>query len=235
MNKLIFCIGNIAAWFGITSDKRAHYRGMVTMFFYRRQIRRFVADTFGVRLTSLEFVRQRTLNRAVYLANGKYYVKVFRDVTSKRLCDFAFLVNYIRPHIGVCVPPIFVSSCYQMYASEKIAGHPIDAFSPDDIRPHADKIQAQVFRVIDELQSINVDKIPDNRRFESAIQPHCNETPVTPPVRVLGHFDLNESNIFLNAKRDVCAVIDWDALSISHNPNTDRARFMRFFDRFVGR
>lgn len=235
MNKLIFCIGNIAAWFGITSDTRAHYRGMVTMFFYRGKIRRFVRDAFGVKLKTLEFVRQRTLNRAVYLANGKYYVKVFRDTSNSRLRDFAFLVNYIRPYISFIIPPVIVSTRYQMYASEKIAGHPIDAFSPTDIRPYGDKIRTQVLGFIDELQSIDVAKIPNNSRFETAMQPRCNETPAVPPVRVLGHFDLNESNIFLDDNFDVCAIIDWDAVSISCNPNTDRSRFLRFFDRFIGK
>lgn len=231
MNKLIFCLGNIAAWFALSVDGRHRRRAAVNMFFYRGQIRRFLRDTFGVRLQSLEFVRQRTLNRAVYLANGKYYIKVFRDVSPQRLGDFAFLVNYVRKHIGVNVPRVFVSSRYQMYACEKISGRPMESMSPAVVRPHADKIRAQVFQIIDELQSIDVDKIPNNTRFETPMQHHHLSEPIS-SSRVLEHFDLSDSNIFLDKNMDVCGIIDWDTLYISHNPDADRTKFVAFFHNF---
>lgn len=189
-------------------------------------------DVFGVRLQSLEFVRQHTLNRAVYLANGKYYIKVFRDITPKQLGDFAFLINYIRPRLGVVVPRVFPSNKYNMYACEKIDGRPISSFTPAVVRPYARKIRAQVSRLIDELQSIDVDKIPNNARFETPMQHHHLSEPIS-SARVLEHFDLSDTNVFLDDNMDVCAIIDWDTLYISRNPNADLAKFKQFFNNWL--
>ena len=225
MNTLSFCLGNIAAWFGKTSATRARYRGMVNMFFYRGKIRRFLRDELGVRLETLEYVRQRTLNRVVFLANGKYYIK--------RLCDFAFLMEYIRPHISVVVPPVVASSRYQMYSCEKIAGRPMVSFDRALVRKNAKKIRAQVMQIIDELQSIDVSKIPDNKRFEIPMQSHHAIAASNPPVRVLEHWDLNDTNIFLDDDLNVCAVIDWDTISISKNSEFDRNMFTHWFNEFI--
>lgn len=232
MSKLPFYIGNFVACFVPGSKNRAHCRASINLFLYYPKIVAFIRNTFGQRVTSVKFIRQRTLNRVVCLVNNKYYVKIFRDVTHAQLKNFEFIANYIRPYISVTIPRVIVDRRAPMYVCEKIPGHPIDDFKRADVLRHEAKIHAQVFKIIDELQSIDVNAIPDNNRFNDSMQTRTIELPTKTPRRVLGHFDLNETNLFFDDDLNVCAVIDWDTLSIANNPETDKRIFLKYWNRY---
>ncbi len=232
MSKIPFYLGNLVACFVPGSKNRAHCRASINLFLYYPKIAGFIKKTFGEQVHSVKFIRQRTLNRVVCLVNDKYYVKIFRDVTNARLRDFEFIANYIRPFVGVTIPRVVVDAHAPMYVCEKIAGRPIEDFDHDTVIQNEKKIQAQVFKIIDELQSIDVDAIPDNARFNDSLQTRTVEAPTDTPRRVLAHFDLNETNLFFDDDLNVCAVIDWDTLSIANNPDTDRRIFMKYWNRY---
>ena len=235
MSKIPFYIGNLAACFVPGSKNRAHCRASVNLFLYRPKINAFIKQTYGERVHHIKFIRQRTLNRVVCLVNDKYYVKIFRDVTNTQLKNFEFIANYVRTYIGVTIPRVIVDDRMPMYVCEKIAGRAIDDFNPSDVIKNEKKIHTQVKEIIAQLQSIDVDAIPDNSRFNDSMQTRTIEQPAAHPRRVLGHFDLNETNLFFDDDLNVCAVIDWDTLSIANNPDTDWRIFTKYWNRYKAR
>lgn len=232
MSKVPFYVGNLAACFVPGSDRRAHTRGNVNLLLYRPKIAKFIKHKFGEKLTSIKFVRQRTLNRVVCLVNDKYYVKIFRDVTNAQLKDFEFLLNYVRARMDVEIPLVIADDHWPMYASPKINGHNVRDFSPADLIKNNEKIKSQVRDIISQLQSINVVDIPNYKRFLDSMQMRTPELPCDNPRQVLAHFDLNESNMFFDDDMNVTAVIDWDTLSVANNPDTDWRIFLKWWNLF---
>ncbi len=235
MSNIPFYLGNLAACFVPGSNNRTHVRAVTNLFLYHPKITRFIRREFGEGTHSIKFIRQRTLNRVVCLVNDRYYVKIFRDVTNAQLKDFEFIANYIRPYIHVNIPRVIVDDHAPMYVCEKIPGRHIEDFDHETVIQNEQKIHAQVFQIISELQSINVDAIPDNARFNDSMQTRTIEEPTDNPRRVLGHFDLNETNLFFDDDLNVCAVIDWDTLSIANNPDSDRRIFLKYWNRYKNR
>ncbi len=232
LNKIPFFIGNLAACLVYGTENRRLVRAYVNLFFFFPVIYRFIRYSFGVRIHSIKFIRQRTLGRVVYLVNDKYYVKIFRDVSNRRLKDFAFISNYVRPHIGVVVPRVVVAQHAPMYACARVRGRHITTFPADKILKNEKKIKNQVLRIIDQLQSINVNDIPDRERFMDSMQTRTVEKPGRKKY-VLAHFDLNETNLLFDKDLNVCAVIDWDTLSIAQNPETDKDIFMKYWNWYI--
>lgn len=232
MSKIPFYLGNLAACFVPGSNNRSHVRAVTNLFLYHPKITRFIRREFGEGTHSIKFIRQRTLNRVVCLVNDKYYVKIFRDVTNARLKNFEFIANYVRDRLSITVPRVIVDRRHPMYVCERVSGRHIEDLNKADVIAHEEKIQAQVMVIIDQLQAIDIDEIPNNARFNDSMQTRTVEEPTDNPRRVLAHFDLNEGNLFLDDDFNVCAVIDWDTLSIANNPDTDRRIFMKYWNRY---
>ena len=82
-------------------------------------------------------------------------------------------------------------------------------------------------------QSVDVEKIPNNERFVTNMQNRrYPELPCTGCRRVLGHFDMNLGNFLFDDDLNIVSAIDWDALSIANNPETDWRIFMRFWNQY---
>jgi len=215
------------------TENRRRVRAYINLFFFYPIIYRFIRYSFGENIRSIKFVRQRTLGRVVYLVNNKYFVKIFRDVSNRRLKDFEFISNYVRPYIGVRVPRVVVAPNAPMYACRKVPGRHIDTFDADEILKNRKKIEKQVLNIIAQLQSIDINKIPDADRFLDSMQTRTREKSIVPPRPVLAHFDLNETNVLFDDDLNICSVIDWDTLSIAQNPETDWQIFMKYWKPFV--
>ena len=94
-------------------------------------------------------------------------------------------------------------------------------------------IFAQIADIISQLQSVDVEKIPHNERFVTNMQNRrYPELPCTGCRRVLGHFDMNLGNFLFDDKLNIVSAIDWDAISIANNPETDWRIFMRFWNQY---
>ena len=234
MHTVPFFIGNTLACLVPGSERRARFRGKLNLVLFRPWIARFIRREYGERIKSLHFVRQRTLNRVVGVVNDKYFVKIFRNVTNEQIRDFVFLMNnYVRPAIKVNTPKMFVDKKLPMYVCEKIPGRDIETFDKSFVVKNEQHIFKQIGDIISQLQSVDVDKIPHNERFVTNMQnrrypelpcPHCR--------RVLGHFDMNLGNFLFDDKLNIVSAIDWDAISIANNPETDWRIFMRFWNQY---
>ena len=182
-------------------------------------------------MTSLHFVRQRTLNRFIAVANGKYFVKIFRNVTHQQVCDFCELMDMVSKVVTVDTPKFIVHKKIPMYVCEKNRGESLYSFDSKYVIDNADKIGAQIHELIYQLQSIDVEKIPHNERFVTNIQNHRTaELPCQNCRRVLAHFDLNPSNLLVDKDLNILSVIDWDTISIANNPNSDWRVFVKQWD-----
>lgn len=231
MYKIPFAVGNILSWFVYGSERRKRFRGKVNVLLFRPYIARFIKRTYGERMKTLRFVRQRTLNRFIAVANGKYYVKIFRNVTRQQICDFCELMDIVKTAVKVETPVCIVDRKIPMYVCEKNSGVSLYSFDTEYVLKNADKIGAQIRDIIIQLQSIDVDAIPNNERFITNIQNHRSaELPCQNCKRVLAHFDLNPSNLLVDNDLNILSVIDWDTVSIANNPNTDWRVFVKQWD-----
>ena len=235
MHTVPFFIGNTLACLVPGSERRARFRGKINLFLFRPWIARFIKREYGERVRTLRFVRQRTLNRVVGIVNDKYYVKIFRNVTNQQIRDFVFLMNTIRPAIRVNIPRVVVDKKLPMYACESNPGREIDTFDKAFVLKNEKHIFDQIHDIINQLQSVDVEKIPNNERFLTNMQNRrYPELPCTGCHRVLGHFDMNLTNFLFDDKLNIISAIDWDALSIANNPDTDWLIFMRFWNQYRG-
>ena len=233
MYKIPFAIGNILSWFVYGSERRKRFRGKVNVFLFRPYVARFIKRTYGERMTSFKFVRQRTLNRFIAVANDKYYVKIFRNVTRQQICDFCELMEIVRKALSVEIPVCIVDKKIPMYVCKKNSGISLYSFDKNYVLANSEKIGAQIRNIITQLQSIDVDNIPNNKRFLTNIQNHRTaELPCENCRHVLAHFDLNPSNLLVDKKLNILSVIDWDTISIAKNPNTDWRVFVKQWDIF---
>lgn len=238
--KIPFYVGNILSCFVPGSARRHKTRAYVNRVLFYLPIRHFICRTFGERVYSIKFVRQVTLGRVVFMVNDKYFVKVFRDVTNKRLRDHEFLVKYLIAEFAknpkmrnIAIPDVIVAPHAPMYVSPRVAGHHLNTFAPELILKNKDKIQSQAFEIIDALTSIDVNKIPGWGRFAVSMQNHTAEKPCASPRAVLAHFDLNRTNCLFDDDLNIIAVIDWDSLSVANNPDTDKDIFMKYWTPFI--
>lgn len=231
MYRIPFAVGNVLSWFVPGSARRKRFRGKVNVVLFRPYIARFIQRIYGERMRTLRFVRQRTLNRFVAVANDKYYVKILRNVTHQQICDFCELMDIVRKVVKVEMPVCIVDKKFPMYVCEKNSGTLMCSFDREYILANADKIGSQIRDFIKQLQSIDVDSIPNNERFIENIQKHHTaELPCSGCKRVLAHLDLNPSNLLVDDDMNIVSIIDWDTLSIANNPNTDWRVFVKQWD-----
>lgn len=227
MYKIPFYIGSIVSWFVPGKTNRQYARGNVNVFFFYMPIARFIKRTYGVRARTIRLVRQVTTGRMTCVVNNRYYVKVFRDVSVKQLNDYKFLLNFIRPHLHVEIPNIFVAKHIPMYVADKLPGTDLRKFGKEQVVKHERKIKSQIFKMIDDMQNIPLKSIPNNERFLTPLQPqrHGPKSYQMSKNSVLAHQDLNASNLLLDDKFNVASVVDWDSLSIIPDADKDRKHF----------
>ena len=236
MYKIPFYIGNFITWFVAKKRWREQVRGYINMFLFRPWIKRLIKVAYGERIHSLKLVRQRTLKRVVFVVNGKYYVKIFRSVPHQRLCDFTELMHIISAVLSVEVPYVIVDQKLPMYVCEKNKGADFHSFDKKFVLKHQKQIFAQMRTILSELHSIDVDDIPDNVRFEKDMQGrHKPETATRKKHRVLAHFDMNPSNFLFDSDMNITSIIDWDAVAIANNPDTDWNSFVNNWEIFASK
>lgn len=236
MYKIPFFISNLISCFIYEKHRRHRWRGRINVALFYPRVARFVRRVYGVKkITSVHFVRQITLNRVVCVVNGRYYVKIFRSVSVEQLKNFEFLLNYVADRIDVAVPRIYTHKTIPMYVCDTVAGQDIYDFDKEFVLQNETKLLNQVENIIKQLQSINVDEIPNKDRFLDSMQVRTKEKTAKNPRQVLAHFDLNETNLMFDSDFNVVAVIDWDTLSIANNPQTDMTIFMKYWDRYKKR
>ncbi len=236
MSKIPFYIGNFMAMFTPGAVRRARVRGWTNTILYSPRISRLIKEAYNEKVHNIRFVRQINLNRFVCLINDKYYVKVFRNISLQRLQEHKYLVDLVRPHVNVTVPEMYIEKHVPMYVSKKISGYTIFDFDDKTILKNEDKIKKQIKDIINQIQQIDVDSIPDHNRFLYGLQPERQpEKPVTnkKAKAVLAHFDLNETNLFFDKDMNITGIIDWDTLSIAKNPETDMNVFNLFWNPFI--
>ena len=235
MSKIPFYIGNFLAIFVPDGARRARVRGNVNATLYAPRIKHFIRRVYGENVKKIRFVRQINLNRVCCVANDKYYIKLFRNITPTRVKNYQELMDFIRPRISVCVPKVYADDKMAMYVSEKIPGREIKTFDDATILRNENKIKEQVFEIIKEIQNIKLDDVPNVKRFVHSLQPERNaEPPIKKPHPVLAHFDLNETNLLFDDDMNIVGIIDWDMCSIAKNPDTDLHVFNFFWNRFMG-
>lgn len=236
MSKIPFYIGNVVTWFVPDGARRARVRGAINIMLYGPRIRSFIKRVYNENTTNIKLVRQINLNRFVCVVNGKYYVKIFRNIDLERVKEHKFLVDYVRSFMNVTVPEMIVDNNIPMYVCAKIDGRPISSFDAETVLKNENKIKKQIAGIIAQIQSIDVFSLPNYNRFLFGIQPERQpEKPVTNGKEakpVLAHFDLNETNLFFDDDMNITGVIDWDTLSIAKNPETDMNVFNLFWERF---
>ena len=236
MNKIPFFIGNLIACFVTNKNRRERVRGYVNLFLFRPCVARFVKSIYGEKIESLKLVRQRTLKRVIFIVNDKYYVKVFRSVSKQSLFDFVELMDIVRNVIPVEIPYVVVDKKIPMYACMKNTGRGIHSFDKHFVLKHQAKIHKQVHNIIKQLQTINVDTIPNNERFIRDIQGRCRLGKPDLNCRcVLAHFDMNPSNFLFDDDLNVTAVIDWDNISATYDVDADWQMFNKNWDVYASK
>ena len=234
MITLPFYISNILAGFVKTQAKRHLLRGRVNSFFYTPTMMKFIKETYGEKTENVKFVRQHTPSRFVSVINNKYFIKVFKHNMGSRLKDFEFLVNYVRDFMDVPIPKVYVSKNNHMYVTEMLDGFSIHYFDKEFVLKHEEKIINQVKKIISQLQSINVHKIPDAERFQSPLEKTDKkiQTEKLTPESVLAHNDMNVRNFLFDKDLNICGLIDFDGLSITNDKNKDMQIFMKYWQQY---
>ena len=231
MYKIPFYIASLVSCFVPGKENRHRVRGNINIFLFRIPISRFIKKTYGEHARTIRFIRQVSTNRMTCLVNGRYFVKIFRDVTALRLDEYRLLLNHIRPHLHVEIPTVFVAKHIPMYVADKLPGTDLREFDKEQIIKHERKIRAGVIQMIDELQAIPLKSIPNNRRFLIPIQAplHGPRTYEMTKKSVLAHRDLNVGNLLLDDKFNLVSVVDWDSIAIYPDPDADKRDFERLW------
>ena len=231
MSRIPFYIGNFVTMFVPDGARRARVRGNINRILYTPRIKWFIWKTYHEHVKHIKFVRQINLNRVCLVADDKYYIKFFRNISAERVKNYKELLDFIQPRVSVKIPEIQVGKHTAMYVSKKIPGHPIDDFDITTILKNADKVKKQVANVVADLQKIDIKSIPHHERYMHGLQPERNpEAPFKTPHPVLANFDLNETNLLFDKSMKIIGIIDWDMCSIAMNPDTDMSIFTFFWN-----
>lgn len=233
MYKIPFYLSSFISYFVPGRYRRRRVRGTINVFLFYIPIARFIKRVYGVRTNKIRFVRQVSMNRMTCVVNDRYYVKIFRDVSVKQLNDYRFLMDYIRPHLHVNIPKVFVANYIPMYVADKLPGKDLRDFDKKLIMKNEKKIKSQVYDMIHAMQNIQIKSIPDNERFLFTLQSKkINQKPEIGRDSVLAHLDLNASNLLMDEDLNVISVVDWDSLSIVQSPNIDKDSFESLWNIF---
>lgn len=235
--KFPFYLGNFLACFVPNPHNRSVLRGKLNLFFYRLVVARFVRKVFDEKIKTIKFVRQRTPSRFVCVVNDKYFVKIFKKMSHKKLENFEFLVNYVRNLVSVNVPQVYINKASNIYATEKIAGKSIYDFDDKFVLQNEHKILHQVEQIITSLQNIDLKKIPDINRFSVALETTSKKIksePIT-DASVFAHFDMNVRNFLFDDDLNIIGLIDFDGFAITNDRNKDMQIFMKYWNRYKDR
>ena len=234
MFSLPFYISNFMSWFVKRKSARHRLRGYVNSFLYAPIISRFIKKTFGEKVSYIKFVRQHTPSRFVCVVNDKYFVKIFKKNLGVRLKNFEFLVNYISKFMDVTIPPVYIAKNNHIYVTPKISGISLYDFDKKFVLKHEKQILHQVENIIDELQSIDVSKIPDAERFCVALESTSKQSKIESITSdsVLAHMDLNIRNFLFDKDMNICGLIDFDSLCITNDRTRDMQIFMKYWNRY---
>lgn len=234
MTGLPFLISNFMACFVRSSKQRHKLRGSVNFFLYKRFAARIVSKIFNTPIETVKFVRQHTPSRFVCVVNDKYFVKIFKRMSKTKLKNFEFLVNYIIKFMDVKIPKVYIANDGHAYITEKIPGVSIYAFEKEFVLKHEEKILAQVDKIISQLQSIDVRKIQNPKRFCVALESTSKKTKPEPITdeSVLAHLDMNVRNFLFDEDLNICGLIDFDSLCITNNRAKDKEIFTKYWERY---
>lgn len=233
MYKIPFYLSGFVSYFVPGRYRRRRVRGTINVFLFYIPIARFIRRIYGVKTKKIRFVRQVSMNRITCVVNDRYYVKIFRDVSVKQLNDYKFLLNFIRPHLFVNIPDVFVADYIPMYVADRLPGKDLLDFDKSLIMKNEKKIKTQVFNMIKEMQAIPVKSIPENERFVFTLQQKMHKEKIKIGRNsVLAHLDLNASNLLMDKDLNVISVVDWDSLSIVSNPQIDKDSFENLWNIF---
>jgi hypothetical protein len=229
-----FYISNFVSWFIKKQSVRHRVRGRVNSFLYTPIIKRFIKKTFHEKTKTVCFVRQHTPSRFVCVVNDKYFIKVFKHNPWKRMKNFEFLVNYIAKKMSIKIPRVYVSKNNHMYATPRIQGRSLYDFDKEFVLKHEKKILIQVDKIIRELQSIDIHKIPNATRFTKALESTSHNVKPEPITAdsVLTHNDLNVRNLLFDKDMNICGLIDFDGLCITNDKTHDKQTFMKYWNRY---
>ena len=144
MSTIPFYVGNLVACFVPDKGRRSRVRGTINTILYTPRIRRLIKRVYNENIKNIKFIRQINLNRFACVVNDKYYVKVFRNISLKRLQEHKFLVDFVRSYISVNIPEMYLEGHMPMYVTEKIPGHPISDFDMQTILKNENKIKKQI-------------------------------------------------------------------------------------------
>lgn len=234
MFALPFYISNLMACFVKVQSQRHALRGRVNSFLYTPVMSRFIRKTFGEKTKTVKFVRQHTPSRFVCVINDKYFVKIFRKNMGKRLKNFEFLVNYVADFIDVKIPKVYASNNKHMYVTRFIEGRSIYDFDKEFVLKHEKKLLNQVDKIISDLQSIDVHKIPNAERFCIALEATSKKAMPESLTddSVLAHCDMNVRNFLFDKDFNICGLIDFDSLCITNDRAKDKQIFMKYWNRY---
>ena len=232
--SLPFYIGNLIACFVSDSRSRSNVRGSINNFLYAPVVARFIKKIFGDKANTIKFVRQHTPSRFVCVVNNKYFVKVFKHNMKSRLKDFEFLVNYVRDYMDVPIPKVYISKNNHMYVTELLDGFSIYYFDKEYVLKHEEKIINQVDKIISQLQSIDLKKIPNAERFQNPLEKTDKkvQNELITNQSVLAHNDMNVRNFLFDKDLNICGLIDFDALAITNDKSKDMQSFMKYWQQY---
>jgi len=234
MNALPFYIGNFISCFVLSAEKRHKIRSDVNFSLYKKSVVRIIKQIFNEKVKDIKFVRQHTPSRFVCVVNDKYYVKIFKKCSKKRIKNFEFLVNWVRKFMDVNIPKIYTSNDGRVYITEKIPGRSIYSFDKEFVLKNQEKILKQCTDIISQLQSIDLKKIPNANRFTVALEPTSKKMKPENITNesVLAHLDLNVRNFLFDENLNICRLIDFDSMCIINDKNKDMQIFMKYWERY---
>lgn len=230
MHKIPFFIGCFLSCFIPGIQNRRNVRGWINVLFFYFPIKRFVKRVYNEPIKKIRFVRQISMKRMTCVVNDKYFVKIFRFVSVKRLNDYKNLLDAIRPYLNVNIPEIFVDKHIPMYVDERLPGTIMTYLNKKDVIKHERKITTQVHKMVDDLSGIPHKNIPNKELFVVKLQAKKipNNVKITKKFG-LAHDDLNPGNLLLDKDFNLVGVIDWDSLVFIPDANNNKNLFDKKF------
>lgn len=231
--KLSFIIGGVLSSVIRDTQRRRRFRGKFNLFWLRPYIARFIKRAYGEKIETLKFVRQQSMNRVVGIVNDKYYVKIFRKIRVKRIQDFAKLMSVVEKVVSVKINHVVADDKIAMYSYKKIDGMDIHRFEKEFVIKHKTKLFNQIKKIIQEIQSIDVQSVPPDERFvyDMHFEKHGNPSDIKKCV--FGHFDMNFGSFLFDKNLNIIALLDWDTIAITDELNGDWNKFMHYWGAYI--
>lgn len=231
--RLSFFIGYVLSSVIRDTQRRRRFRGTFNLICLRPFIARFMKREYGIKIKTLKYVRQQSLNRVVGIVNDKYYVKIFRKIPVKRVQNFAKLMSVIEKTVSVKINHVVADNKLAMYSYKKIDGMDIHRFEKEFVIKHKTKLFNQIKKIIQEIQSIDVQSVPSEERFvyDMHFEKHGNPSDIKKCV--FGHFDMNFGSFLFDKNLNIVALLDWDTIAITDELDGDWNKFMRYWGAYI--